>query len=258
MNHETDIPQEDIDSGARECYPHVMRARLTADELLIAALKLPGKGIMAEMYNEIRKDGKAYDFLERIAALQGISTEEFIRRNQSRLETTDSDAELIDRLAFDIIMNAITQEQETVEDLRAENEVRMKEGKKERKIPTKNTVALWVSMLEPYGELRRKNPTMYDAANRKVARVLAAIGMSKAFPESTITPHDGIFSSDEGRTNETAFLDAMGRLLIDAGNNSMHAFATALGMPALSDVQLGALRNMFKNFTEVPPKENET
>jgi len=258
MNQQNDIPSKDIDAVARECYPHVMRAPMTADELLIAALKLPGKGIMAGMYDEIRKDGNSYDFLEKAAAAQGITTEKFIRRNQSRLERTDSDSELIDRLAYEIIVNAITQEQETVDELRAENVGRIKEGKHERKIPRKNTVSHWVSMLEPYGELRRKNPTMYDAANRKVARVLAAIGMSNAFPESTITPHDGIFPSDEERTDETVFLDAMGRLLIEAGNNSTHAFATALGMPALNDVQLGALREMFRNFAETRPTENET
>lgn len=152
-----------------DTYADVLRARISTADVALMILRMPGTRHIRDTVEAMKRAGAFISFAELAAAQQGVDLDTVLENCEKRFGDPDSDAAFVDMIAEKILLRGMHEADEMIKEDGTEDDSLLLAG--------------WITELaaEFHGELRAKNPTLFEKARLKVARMLGTKAMVKAF-----------------------------------------------------------------------------
>jgi hypothetical protein len=150
-------------------YADLLRARISTADVALMILRMPGTRHIRESVEAMKRAGAFISFAELAAAQQGVDLDTVLENCERRLGDPDSDAAFVDLIAEKILLHGMHEADEIIKEDGVEDD--------------SLSLAGWITELgtEFHEALRDKNPTLFEKARLKVARMLGTKAMVKAF-----------------------------------------------------------------------------
>lgn len=152
-----------------ETYADVLRARISTSDVARMIVRMPGTNHIRDSVEAMKRAGVFIGFAELAAAQQGVDLDTVLVNCEKRFGDPDSDAAYVDLIAEKILLHGMHEADEIIKE----------DGAKDDSL----SLAGWITELaaEFHEALRAKNPTLFEKARLKVARMLGTKAMVKAF-----------------------------------------------------------------------------
>jgi hypothetical protein len=150
-------------------YSDLLRARISPEDIAHMVVLMPGTGHIRDMTDAMKRAGVFISFAEIAAAQQGVELDDVLKIHEKSFGDTDSDAAYVDLIAEKILLDGMEYAVDVLEE----------EGNVKKDL----SLGSWITVLETerHERMKAKNPTLFEKARLKAARLLGVKAMIRTY-----------------------------------------------------------------------------